>query len=469
MAENTQNTGQDNLSVSQTQEPTSYTTVNQNKGNLTVEQQLHNLLVKQKYGHLTPDEREQLENLQKQVDEKNKIKNVTRSNDLGKDKPKDLDDKDREFLKEGDILEYLYGEMLKGGNWVFNKTLNTTWSVASHTGSFIYDTAKKAKHSFKEGRQESKDEAKASRAAMEGYTEKTDRTWTSYIEKDFATADTVANRYDEKINRFRAACDPRHPQANLLTEEEMNSNFYQRMMDSPDPQAFCRQASERVHTAVTNLKTINAMAAMLARTQLVQNNMGKETPDQVTTEENFKSLSRRNAYLIAQYLDASPNPIVTMSELQEDIAKATKTANKSLDKGKFRSNDSKWFNAPLENKALLRVNDFLGLDPQGNLLHLQSVNTEQTMLQALVQAQDIEGGLDNLLNDNINNTQAALAAASENDARRNHAQQRIYALSQKLGRPVGALSKDMYNKAEIAANKDTPVYKVNIDFRGHGL
>ena len=123
----------------------------------------------------------------------------------------------------------------------------------------------------------------------------------------------------------------------------------------------------------------------------------------------------------------------------------------------------------LENKALLRVNDYLGLDSQGNLLQQQPINTEQTLFQALVQAQDIEGGLDNLLNDNINNTQAALAAASENDARRSHAQQRIQALGQKLGRPVGALSKDMFNQAETAANKSTPVYKVNIDFRGGRL
>ena len=466
MAENTQNTGQENLRVSQTQEPNSYTTVNQNKGNLTVREQLHNLLVKQKYGHLTPDEREQLQNLQNQVNGDDKSKDVKRSEGLSKDKPKDLDDKDRKFFEEKDILEYLYGEMLNGANWLCNRALNTAWSVASHTGPFIYDTAKKAKQAFKEGRKESQEEAKASRAAMEGYTEKTDRTWTSYIEKDFATADTVANRYDEKINRFRAACDPRHPQANLLTEEEMNSNFYQRMMASPDPQAFCRQASERVHTAVTNLKTINAMAAMLARTQLVQNNMGKETPDQVTTEENFKSLSRRNAYLIAQYVDASPNPITTMRELQESIAKATKTANKSLDKGKFKSNDKTWFNTPLKNKALLRINDLLGLDSQGNLLQRQPVYTEQTMFQALVQAQDTEAGLNELLNDNTNDTQAALAAASENDNRRNHAQQRIQAISQKLGRPVGALSQDKFNQAEATANNNTPAYKVNIDFRG---
>ena len=468
MAETTQNTGQENLKVSQTQEPATYTTVNQNKGNLTVKQQLHNLLVKQKHGHLTPDERDQLENLQKQVDEENKI-NIKRNNDLEKDKPKDDEDKDRKFFEEKDILEYLYGEMLSGANWLCNKTLKVTWSVASHTGPFIYDTAKKAKQAFKEGRQESKNEAKASRAAMEGYTEKTDKTRKDRIDKDFSAADTVLDKFDRRINRFRAAFDPRQPQGNLLTAEDMNSELYQRMMASPDPQALCRRASENAHRLITNLKDINAMAAMLTRSQLVQNNMEKDTPDQVTSEENFKDLSRRNAYLIAQYLDASPNPIVTMSNLQEDIAKATKTANKSLDKGKFKSNDKKWFNAPLENKALLRVNDLLGLDPQGNLLHLQPANTEQTMSQALIRAQDIEGGLNELLNNNINNSQAALAAASENDARRNHATQRIQTISQKLGRPVGALSKNMFNRAEIAANKDTPVYKVNIDFRGGRL
>ncbi|MBR1605842.1 MAG: hypothetical protein IJ660_07045 [Alphaproteobacteria bacterium] len=415
------------LNISQTQMPTEFITPTGKREPLNVKQLLPRarLNVYQemlKDGKpLTDEQKEDFDNLKNQGESVDFKRN---DKDLKKEKPAD-DDKDRKFFEEKDILEYLYQNwLLDGANWICNKTTKGLWWVADGTATWVWNTGKNATNAYKEGKKEGK-EGKKLDNSMTRYAAALNKTSEDSRKRSYNIANAALAKFEERMDRFTHSFDADPNTRVVLTEEEVHSPDYQALLalGPQNAQQECRHAAEQKHTQITNLQAINYIATALTRAQAMQNNMNSETPDAPMTPEQFNAYVKRNAYLIAQKLDQSNNPIKSLEEMHKDVELANKTVNKSMDKGKYKNNKDKMFNSPIKNKALNRLNSFLGMDEQGNITNdtlTQQVTPAQNMYQSLIDAQSTEQELNIALQDQNNNERSLEARSVSLNARRRY-------------------------------------------------
>ncbi len=364
MAEQNTNTGQEQA----------YITANHKKENLKVSQmspdeKLLYLRVKQQQQHLTFDEKNELNKLQNQA---NEIE-VNPNRDLKKTRPKEGEEIN-DIFKEEDILSYMYQHwLLDGMNWLFKKTYSGVEYGTDWLATKTWNAGKTFIAGYKDGKAIVQNNPNGRDDAMSRFATDVDRSYVTASGNQITGLDRTAQARKEQIERYVHG-NPR--------EDEKNALLYRivRKMSNPEKMAFAHNMQEMNENMTSNIKSIQYMAATLTRTQLIQNQMEKSDVERAPNQELFNAQMKRNAILIAQLIERDPN---SWDKLFKNIEKARKTVNESMDAGKYKSNKDKWRNSPKKNKALSQVNDMLGLDKEGKLQ--PNVQIEDRSEQSLVE------------------------------------------------------------------------------------
>lgn len=353
--------------------------------NMNVKQKVSYLRAKQLQGDLTNPEQEQLKNLE---DELGKSIDGKRNPKLKKEGSKEIEEPG-DIFKEKDILDYMYNDWLLGGaNWLFKKT----YKGVAITTDYIADKAWAGLGAAGKGLKQGLSSKPAQQDDTTRYVTNIDKACLNFNTNNQASLDSGLDKFEAKMQRYGRGEG---------TDAEKQTLMYQIVEEMParERAAFCKNMVEMAGNATNNIKTINYMASMLARTQMIQNAISQENPPQADPKL-FEEMTKRNALLIAKQLDASQNPEKLMESMFKDIKKASKTVNKSLDKGKYLGNAGKKFRKkPLSNDALLKVNGLLGLDKQGGSLLQSNTNTSpqrKSLYEQLIEFQ----GVDNILSFN---------------------------------------------------------------------
>ncbi len=345
MAEQNTNTGQEQA----------YITANHKKENLKVSQmspdeKLHYLRVKQKYHHLTFDETNELNKLQN-----NEIE-VNPNRDLKKTRPKEGEEIN-DIFKEEDILSYMYQHwLLDGMNWLFKKTYSGVEYGTDWLATKTWNAGKTFIAGYKDGKAIVQNNPNGRDDAMSRFATDVDRRYVKASGDQITQIDRDAQARMEQINRFVNGTPK---------DDEKNSLLY-RIVSQMEPsrkKEFTDAMQKSTKAFASNIKTIQYMAATLTRTQLIQNQMANGDVHDAPNQALFESQMKRNAILITQLIENNPSKR-TWNKLFKNIEKARKTVNESMTDGKYKSNKN---NSPKKNKALSRVNDMLGLDKEGNL------------------------------------------------------------------------------------------------------
>lgn len=347
--------------------------------NMSVKQKVAYLRAKQFLGDLTNQENETLKNLE---DELEKSVDVKRNPDLKKKGHKEYEEPG-DIFKEKDILEYMYTDwLLAGANYLFKKTYKgvaiTADYIADKTWAGLGYVGKGIKQGFKD--------KPAKQDNTTRYVTNIDKAWLNSNKDNITNIDNDLDKFTDKMQRYSRG------EGN---DDEKQTLMYQIVNEMPSREraAFCKDMVEMAGNAANNIKAINYMASTLARTQMIQNAMEQENPQQADPRL-FEEMTRRNALLIAKQLGATRNPEQLMDDMFKDIEKASKTVNKSLDKGKYKGNaDKKWGKTPIKNDALLKVNGLLGLDAQGTQLLPINTNTSsqrKSLHEQLIEFQNVD-------------------------------------------------------------------------------
>lgn len=350
--------------------------------NMTVKELVNYLEVKQKLGKTTPAEDEQLEKGKEKITNDKSI-DALNDPDLKKEKNKDIEEP-KDIFKEDDILKYMYNDwLLAGANWLFKKSYKGTAITADYVAGKLWKFGAYVVEGYKTGDQP------APLDDMTRIVTNADKNLLNYNTQHIENADKAQEKFNAKIDRFKSGQG---------TDEEKQTLLYQIINELPEKsrEKFCNDAKIKYENATNNIKAINYMASMLARTQIIQDAMEKENPAQFEPEY-LKALTKRNTLLIVRALDNSPNPAKTMEEMFKNIEKASKTANESMDKGRYKSNEhKKWWKGsktPYENKSLNAINATLGLTKPEDSNDIPQSNKPKGLCEELIEHQN----LDNLL------------------------------------------------------------------------
>lgn len=384
--------------------------------NMTVKQKLDYLNQKVKQGTITPDE----EKLKKELEEQsNNGKSVDAAKkNLAKTGHREVED--IKFIKEQDILDYMYNEwLIAGANWLLNKT----YKGIVYTGDYLGDKLANTIRNWQTTKHHKPNDSTTA------YAKDADNSWDNYNKKakqqiendDKATYD----RFD-KFNRceFTDEDRARYPK---LCEALENATPKDRAKLC---NAFCQRANERAN----ELKIVHYMASALARAQMLQNTMSQENPEPFN-EQVFNAMCQQNSLLIDKQLELAKhegndlNPII--NKLYKNIEKANKIVNKSLDKGKYQGNQKK-SKEPIENENLLAVNEFLGLNEIGAPLpstvlnfYINTPQGPQKLNEAASANQTIDKNIHSLNQDLSTPTSLIMSEKEKNARRKAHFQARI--------------------------------------------
>lgn len=286
-----------------------------------------------------------------------------------KEKKQTVDDKERKFFEEDDILNYLYKHwLLDGANWICDKTTKGIEKTTKSVATWAWDTGKDAWEAGKQSYKDAK-EGKKPDNSMTRYAAAIDKTSEEQRKQNCNIYNAALAKFDEQMDRFSHTFDADPNTQVIPTEQDLNDPTYQVLIGYADKygakraQDLCRRCSEMKHKEISNLLSINYIAVALTRAQHIQQNLGMETPETTLTPEQYATETKRNMYLIARQLNASTNPTKTLEDMVKKVDKANKTANESLTNGRYLSNNNKkWRKSPINNKALDRLNKFLDID-----------------------------------------------------------------------------------------------------------
>lgn len=338
---------------------------------MTVAQKLNYFRVKEKRGILTPDERQQKEECEKKLKEQEGDEGLITPEDGAKVGDKDEDPKD--LFKEQDVIQYMYNDWLLGGlNWLYKKT---------------YKQIDKSYESFKNRCRQAKADAKARK------------------NNPYSTINTRDTIDDKAVNMFeasRASIEKGRDGIKSILQDIMDgkidgskaTGFTKKLMNElpeKDRQAFCAAAMEKIENLAENMKSIQFMAGQLARAQMAEALCkDKDAFKNANPAQLFEAISKRNAIAIARQMDElegrGGNPAKFMKDMEKQIEKANKFADKQYKKEKFDEAGKNGEN----NSVLHKINERLGikqeetvksnrLEPKSMLEHLVDTNNFEDM------------------------------------------------------------------------------------------
>ena len=189
-------------------------------------------------------------------------------------------------------------------------------------------------------------------------------------------------------------------------------------------QQFCTEAQAMIENLAENMKTIHFVAGQLARAQMAENIcMDQNAFKNSVPAHVFEAMERRNALAIAAQMDEwqrqGKNPAKLIQQLNDDVEKANKFADKQYKKEKFDEAGKKG----KENKTLRKINETLGI-PEEEIAKPQH-REPQTMLQHLIVSNNLEMGITEKLNKLNNNQRVQAARNDDNQSRRAHLHDRV--------------------------------------------
>ena len=193
MAEQKTNTGQEQA----------YITANHKKENLKVSQmspdeKLHYLRVKQQHQHLTFDEKNELNKL---MNEGREVE-VNPNRDLKKIRPKEGDEI-KDIFKDEDILGYMYQHwLLDGMNWLFRKTYSAVEYGTDWLATKTWQGGKTFVKGFKEGKAEVQNNPNGRDDAMSRFACDIDRSYVTASGNQITGLDRAAQARVEQIDRY---------------------------------------------------------------------------------------------------------------------------------------------------------------------------------------------------------------------------------------------------------------------------
>jgi len=322
--------------------------------NMNVREKLHYLNVKEKHGHLTPDEVAEKEACEQKL---GTGMDVTRDPNLAKERPKDYEEP-KDIFKEGDILDYMYQEwLLDGANWLFKKTYKRTAITADYLAGKTWGLIREVKKGYYSANQSAQQDNTVC------FVNGLDSCWSNYNNNILEQANPAKNKFKAKIERYGRGEG---------TDEEKNTLLYQILNQEHSPASranACNHLITMSENYVDNFQLVHYMASTLTRAQMIQNAMQQKNPEQLKPEL-FTEKTKQNALFITKTLTEAQRNGQDVSKLMEtmfnDIEKASDRVNKSLDKGRYQGKANNKGKDPLDNKSLQKVNTTLGLDAEGN-------------------------------------------------------------------------------------------------------
>lgn len=348
---------------------------------MTVAQKLNYLQVKDKRGILTPEERQQKEDFEKQLKG-----------------DKDSDPKD--IFKEEDIIKYMYNDWLIGGaNWLYKQ---------------IYKQIDKHYERFKNRVRQAKAQANVK------YNTHT-------------TRDTIDDKAVKSYEGSKAAIEKsREDVKNILADiaagnidASKASGFTKILMNElPEDKrnAFCASAVQKIENLAENMKAIQFMAGQLARAQMAEAICKNQDAFKNTNPAQLhEAITKRNAIILARNIDEiqqrGGNPKKFMTEMNEQIEKANKFADKEYKKERFDEAGKK----AKDNKVLRNINERLGikqeettksdrLEPKSMLEHLVATNNFENLLTKELENNKRQAGALASQRDNNNNRRETFKA-----------------------------------------------------------
>ncbi len=357
---------------------------------LTVEQKIKTLTVLQKQGRSTPQQDEQLKDLQDSIMDVNRENNPK----VGPKEHKEPDD----IFKEKDVLKYMYEDwLLAGGNWLWKKTF---MAIAGTSDKLIAGLEKKAQKSTAQAKKQ-KDNTTTRYAAN------VDKMLANLAKMDKASADAGLNAFTAKMNRY----------ANGTESEDEKKTTYGQIMADLSPAKRKEACTAMVHMSANaneNIQVLKTLSGMLARTQLIEAGL-KDRSKLNADPQYFKTVRDRNALMMAQYIDKAvaegKDPAAAFKELHDNIQAASAQTDKSLSKGQYIENGEK----PKDNPKLETVNKALGI---GNQTQPPANDRPMGMVEALVRHQGISSMLSNYEQSIANREFQNMSAAEANRERR---------------------------------------------------
>ena len=372
---------------------------------MTIAQKLNYLNIKEKRGILTPEERKQQEECREQLAKE-------QEGDEGEVTPEDgtkvgaKDSAPKDLFEEEDIIKYMYNKWLLGGaNWLYKKT---------------YKQIDKSYAAFKNRCEQAKMAAKK-------------RENTEY--NTITTRDNVDDKAVKLYDGQKATLDKGKEGVKAVLEEIKNGNIdaskatgltKRLMQELPEGkrQQFCTEAQAMIENLAENMKTIHFIAGQLARAQMAENIcMDQNAFKNSVPAHVFEAMERRNALAIAAQMDEwqrqGKNPAKLIQQLNDDVEKANKFADKQYKKEKFDEAGKKG----KENKTLRKINETLSI-PEEEITKPKQYEP-QTMLQHLIISNNLEMGITEKLNKLNNNQRVQAARNDDNQSRRAHLHDRV--------------------------------------------
>jgi len=422
-----------NAPVQQPAEPQKTVSLSQNPkketatfNGMTVAQKLNYLNVKDKRGILTPEERQQKEDFEKQLQEEGNEGNITPEDGT---KIGDKDKEPKDLFKEEDIIQYMYNDWLLGGaNWLYKQ---------------IYKQIDKAYERVKNRQRQ----AKADKESQKN---------TKY--NTITTRDTINAKADKMDEGSKAAIDKNRDKVkNTLAEitagnidASQASGFTKILMNElPERQrqSFCSDAMGKIDNLAENIKAVKRVAGMLASAQMAETICHNQNAFKNVNAANlFEAISKRNAIIIARNMDNlqkdGGNPEKFINNLSSHVEKANKFADKQYKKLNFEEAGKK----AKTNSALRKINESLGIKPE------EATRPDRlepkSMLEHLVASNNFEDLLTKQLENNKRTTNAAAIEKENNNNRRNNFEARIATIRPGYsGSRVGPqITKDSFNK-----------------------
>jgi len=336
---------------------------------MTVAQKLNYYRIKEKRGILTPEERQDKEDCEKQLKEQEGGEGNITPEDGTKVQEEEKDPKD--IFKEQDIIQYMYNDWLLGGaNWLYKK---------------CYKYIDKKYNQFKNRCRKNKNSADAKKY------------------NTISTRDTIDDKAVKMFDGSKAAIEKgRDAVKSILSDiaegkiDGSKATGFTKILMNEMPererQAFCASAMEKIQNLAENMKTIQFMAGQLARAQMAETLCkNQDAFKNVNPVQLFEAMSKRNAILIARQMDElegrGGNPASFMKDMEKQIEKANEFADKQYKKHKFDEAGKDGATNP----TLTKINERLGLkreemtksdclEPKSMLEHLVATNKFEDLL-----------------------------------------------------------------------------------------
>ena len=399
---------------------------------------------KEKRGILTPEERKQQEECREQLAKEQEGDEGEITQEDGT-KVREKDDEPKDLFKEQDIIQYMYNEWLLGGaNWLYKKT---------------YKQIDKSYAAFKNRCEQAKMAAKK-RENSEYNT--------------ITTRDNVDDKAVKLYDGQKATIDKGKDGLKAVLEDIKNGNIdaskatgltKRLMQELPEGkrQQFCTEALAMIDNLAENMKTIHFIAGQLARAQMAESIcINKDAFKNSVPAHVFEAMERRNALAIAAQMDEwqrqGKNPAKLIQQLNDDVEKANKFADKQYKKEKFDEAGKKGE----KNKTLRKINETLGI-PEEEITKPQH-REPQTMLQHLIVSNNLELGLTEKLKKNTNQLNIQAARNDNNQSRRAHLHERYREMIRSGINPHGRLVLDPQGQRRAQQNRD-PRNQINMNTR----